>query len=73
MSNAADPVAWVRRRLGYEPAQPALFIQALTHRSAAGDNNERLEFLGDAVLDALAGQGDIAGRRRIASGSWGDR
>ncbi len=53
MSNAADPVAWVRRRLGYEPAQPALFIQALTHRSAAGDNNERLEFLGDAVLNLL--------------------
>lgn len=47
-----DPIAWVRR-LGLEPAQPALFIQALTHRSAAGDNNERLEFLGDAVLNLL--------------------
>ena len=28
----------------------ALFEQALTHRSAGGPNNERLEFLGDALL-----------------------
>jgi ribonuclease-3 len=27
-----------------------LYVQALTHRSAAGDNNERLEFVGDALL-----------------------
>jgi len=56
MSNAADPITWVRRRLGHEPAQPALFLQALTHRSAAGDNNERLEFLGDAVLNLLVAE-----------------
>jgi ribonuclease-3 len=29
---------------------PALVRRALTHRSAVADNNERLEFLGDAVL-----------------------
>ena len=29
---------------------PALFEQALTHRSAGSVNNERLEYLGDAVL-----------------------
>ena len=47
------PATWVRERLGYEPRDLALFAAALTHRSAAGPNNERLEFLGDAVLNLL--------------------
>lgn len=38
------------RRLGYRFREPALLVNALTHRSAGGRNNERLEFLGDAVL-----------------------
>ena len=51
---AADwPASWVHERLGYEPRERALFRAALTHRSAAGANNERLEFLGDAVLNLL--------------------
>jgi len=50
---AGWPAAWVRERLGYEPRDLALFSAALTHRSAAGANNERLEFLGDAVLNLL--------------------
>jgi ribonuclease-3 len=41
----------VRERLGYEPRDLSLFRAALTHRSAPGANNERLEFLGDAVLN----------------------
>ena len=40
-------------RLGYEPRDRALFLVALTHRSAEGPNNERLEFLGDSVLNLL--------------------
>jgi ribonuclease-3 len=40
-------------RLGYEPRERALFVVALTHRSADGPNNERLEFLGDSVLNLL--------------------
>jgi len=40
-------------RLGYEPHDRALFVIALTHRSAEGPNNERLEFLGDSVLNLL--------------------
>ncbi|EIC22635.1 ribonuclease III [Thiorhodovibrio frisius] len=32
------------------PEHPELFEQALTHRSAGRHNNERLEFLGDALL-----------------------
>lgn len=36
--------------LGYEFGQLNYLRQALTHRSAAAKNNERLEFLGDAIL-----------------------
>jgi ribonuclease-3 len=37
--------------LGYEFNQPRLLENALTHRSANGRSNERLEFLGDSVLN----------------------
>lgn len=37
--------------LGHEFAEPGLLAQALTHRSAGSPNNERLEFLGDALLN----------------------
>jgi ribonuclease III len=45
--------AWVREQLGYECRDPALIEAALTHRSASGAHNERLEFLGDAVLNCV--------------------
>lgn len=38
------------RSLGLEFRSPERVVRALTHRSAHSDNNERLEFLGDAVL-----------------------
>jgi len=47
------PLAWVRANLGYVPRDTELFAIALTHRSASGNNNERLEFLGDAALNLL--------------------
>jgi ribonuclease-3 len=53
MTNADWPVRWVRERLGHEPRDISLFVAALTHRSAPGRNNERLEFLGDAVLNLV--------------------
>lgn len=37
--------------LGHRFQQDALLAQALTHRSAGSPNNERLEFLGDALLN----------------------
>lgn len=43
-------VRWARERLGYHFADEGLLGLALTHRSASASNNERLEFLGDAVL-----------------------
>jgi ribonuclease-3 len=45
--------AWLTETLAYKFEDAALLRQALTHRSAAGPNNERLEFLGDAVLDLV--------------------
>jgi ribonuclease-3 len=38
-------------RLGYAFRQQALLQQAVTHRSFSADHNERLEFLGDSVLN----------------------
>ena len=45
--------AWLKQSLAYKFTDESLLRQALTHRSAAGPNNERLEFLGDAVLDLV--------------------
>ena len=79
MASADWPAEWVRARLGYEPRERGLFRAALTHRSAAGPNNERLEFLGDAVLNLviahrlylafpLAAEGDLSRlRARLVS------
>jgi len=41
------------RKLGYEFKQPQLLQRALTHRSYAAEHNERLEFLGDAILGCV--------------------
>ena len=43
-------LAALQQRLGYRFNQGALLSRALTHRSFGIDHNERLEFLGDAVL-----------------------
>lgn len=40
----------LQRQLNYQFKNAALFRQALTHRSADKKHNERLEFLGDAIL-----------------------
>ncbi|MBX3621303.1 MAG: ribonuclease III [Rhizobacter sp.] len=40
----------LQQRLGHRFAQPQLLSRAVTHRSFGADHNERLEFLGDAVL-----------------------
>jgi ribonuclease-3 len=44
---------WLSKTLGYSFSDVGLLQQALTHRSAPGVSNERLEFLGDAVLDIV--------------------
>jgi ribonuclease-3 len=49
------PSAALRDRLGYAFRQSALLDLALTHRSRAAAHNERLEFVGDAVLNCVVG------------------
>ena len=41
----------LQSRIGHRFADPQLLVCALTHRSFGADHNERLEFLGDAVLN----------------------
>lgn len=41
----------LEQRLGYTFRDPALLSRALTHRSHSAEHNERLEFVGDAVLN----------------------
>jgi ribonuclease-3 len=49
-------LAALQQRLQHTFRDPALLVQALTHRSFSSEHNERLEFLGDSVLNlAVAG------------------
>lgn len=45
------PVSELARRIGHSFSDESLFELALTHRSCGKKNNERLEFLGDSILN----------------------
>jgi len=47
----ADGLTALQDRLQHQFSDPALLVRAVTHRSFASDHNERLEFLGDSVLN----------------------
>ena len=58
MALPPDPLAVLGVRLGHAFGDPALLLQALTHRSYANEHpesrdNEALAFLGDAVLQLV--------------------
>jgi len=66
-----DLADWVERSFGHVFTTPSLCYTALTHRSAGADHNERLEFLGDSILNCavarmlydthpLADEGDLS-------------
>jgi len=73
---------WLRDAVGYECRDQKLLEAALTHRSAGGVHNERLEFLGDAILNcvvamlvfrefAAADEGDLSRfRASLVSGEF---
>lgn len=53
-------IAWIKRTTGYQPENISLYHLAFSHRSTSGakkegkqSSNERLEFLGDAVLGSI--------------------
>ncbi len=60
--------SWLDNTLNYRFSDAGLFARALTHRSAAGTNNERLEFLGDAVLDFVISEAVFALRPDATEG-----
>ncbi|MGF1741298.1 ribonuclease III [Vibrio profundum] len=45
-----SPISKLETKLGYQFDNAELIHLALTHRSASGKHNERLEFLGDSIL-----------------------
>ena len=51
---------FVLQRFGYRPNNLDIFIEALTHKSISNTNdevsNERLEFLGDSILDSIVAE-----------------
>jgi ribonuclease III len=47
------PSGRIESALGYSFSRPELLQQALTHRSHGSPHNERLEFLGDSVLNCV--------------------
>ncbi len=59
---------WLYNTLHYRFQDASLLVQALTHRSATGQNNERLEFLGDAVLDFVISEALFAARPDASEG-----
>ena len=50
-SSSSPGLGGLQKRLGHEFSALKLLQQALTHRSFSADHNERIEFLGDSVLN----------------------
>ena len=48
--------AALQRIIGYQFEEPGLLVRALTHRSFGKDNNERLEFIGDGLVNAVVAE-----------------
>ena len=53
MSSAKSDLDRLQRTLGYQFRDPGLLDLALTHRSFGNRNNERLEFLGDSIVNMV--------------------
>ena len=50
------PLESLEEKIGYHFKNRKLLQRAVTHRSFGAENNERLEFLGDSVLNCVIGQ-----------------
>ena len=49
------PLTVLEERIGYTFKNKELLRRAMTHRSFSAEHNERLEFLGDSVLNCVIG------------------
>jgi len=54
-------IRFIAKRFGYSPNKTSYFFQAITHKSLSNNSdsessNERLEFLGDSILDAVVAE-----------------
>jgi ribonuclease III len=52
----SDSAAQLQKRLAYQFSNSDLLELALTHRSRGSRNNERLEFLGDSILNHIVAE-----------------
>lgn len=52
----ARQLSELQQRLGYRFADEQLLILALSHRSCGSSNNERLEFLGDSIVNHIVAE-----------------
>lgn len=66
---AAAARARLEARLEHRFEDPALLERAVTHRSRGAANNERLEFLGDSILNFLVAERLFADHPRATEGS----
>lgn len=63
-----EPLACLAERLGHSFHDPAKLEQAVRHRSAGGQHNERLEFLGDGLLNFVIADELYARRPKASEG-----
>ena len=56
VKNTPIALAQLSKKIGYTFKNEKLLLRALTHRSAKGSHNERLEFLGDSILGFIIAQ-----------------
>jgi ribonuclease-3 len=63
------PGDWAAEHLRYKFAATSLLEQALTHRCAGSTNNERLEFLGDSVIELIVSEQLYQAQPRADEGS----
>ncbi len=69
MTDGAAKRRRLEQALGHQFADPELLTLALTHRSAGSRNNERLEFLGDSIVNHIIAE---ALYRKFAAAREGD-
>lgn len=68
VSRVLLPAEELEARIGYQFKNKALLKRALTHRSFGAEHNERLEFLGDSVLNCVIGHALFLRDRHFTEG-----